>query len=103
MTWRASCPNPEPGPSPNPDPTPTLPLTPTPTSTPPSPVPTLVLTLTLTATPSEQASQLHCALLRILIPDYDGVDGGDKWVKALRDPLLPLSWPRHLHMYPQAG
>ena len=47
----------------------------------------------------DMASQLHCALLRILIPDYDGVDGWDKWVKALRDPLLPLSWPRHLHMY----
>ena len=58
----------------------------------------LILTLTLTLT-LHQASQLHCALLRILIPDYDGVDGWDKWVKALRDPLLPLSWPRHLHMY----
>ena len=35
-------------------------------------------------------------------PDPNPNPNLNQWVKALRDPLLPLSWPRHLHMYATA-
>ncbi len=47
------------------------------------------------------ASQLHACLLRLLIPDFDGLEGWGPWVSHLRDPYLPLSWPWAIWMFLQ--
>ena len=49
----------------------------------------------------EMASQLHCALLRVLMPDYDGVDGWDKRAGVLaRPPMAAPQLARHPALWP---